>query len=68
MNVTLFSKEIAMLICEGEVELSGIPFREVRRLSDDGHQTSIITNNKLIDTAQIAGKMFSRWNQENFFR
>jgi hypothetical protein len=42
--------------------------REVRRLCDDGHQTSIITTRHDIDCEQVARRMFFRWNQENFFR
>jgi hypothetical protein len=42
--------------------------REVRRLSPDGHQTSIITNNRILSIALIAAYMFGRWIQENFFR
>ena len=42
--------------------------REVRRLCDDGHQTSIMTTRQDLDFQHIAKRMFSRWNQENFFR
>jgi len=42
--------------------------REVRRLCDDGHQTSIITTRQDIGCEQVAQRMFFRWNQENFFR
>jgi hypothetical protein len=42
--------------------------REVRRLCDDGHQTSVMTTRQDLDFEQIARRMFFRWNQENFFR
>lgn len=42
--------------------------REIRKLSDNSHQTSLITTDKFYDTAAVAGKMFSRWSQENFFK
>ena len=42
--------------------------REVRKLNQDGHQTSIITTNKILSIAIIASYMFARWAQENFFR
>jgi hypothetical protein len=42
--------------------------REVRRLCDSGHQTSVMTTRQDLSAGQIACKMFSRWNQENFFR
>jgi hypothetical protein len=42
--------------------------REVRKLCADGHQTSIVTTNKILTIEQIASCMFARWAQENFFR
>jgi len=68
MEVSMIYQTVTMRICEKEVMLSGHSFREIRRLSENGHQTSIITNSKVLDTAQVASKMFSRWNQENYFR
>ena len=60
--------ETDMKLCEKQVELNGVELREVRRLTDTGHQTSVITTNYKISTALIAFYMFSRWTQENFFR
>ena len=60
--------ETTMELCEKQVELNGVELREVRRLTDTGHQTSVITTNKKMPTALIALYMFSRWSQENFFR
>lgn len=57
-----------MELCEKQVELNDIAVREVRRLTDTGHQTSVITTNCKMSTALIALYMFSRWAQENFFR
>jgi hypothetical protein len=42
--------------------------REVRRLCDSGHQTSVMTTRQDLAAERIASRMFSRWNQENFFR
>ncbi len=42
--------------------------REVRRLCDNGHQTSVMTTRQDIDDIIIASRMFSRWTQENYFR
>lgn len=42
--------------------------REIRKLMESGHQTALVTTDYCNDTAQIAGKMFSRWSQENFFK
>ena len=57
-----------MHLCEGKITLSGYDFREIRRLSQDGHQTAIITTHPTLEIADIAGRMFGRWSQENFFR
>ena len=40
---------------------------EVRRLTDTGHQTAIITSAKKLGNTTIASRMFARWCQENFF-
>ena len=42
--------------------------REVRKLTDSGHQTSIITTAFELKLTAVSGRMFSRWCQENFFR
>jgi hypothetical protein len=68
IDVTVLEVTVKMQICERKVTLGGMPLREIRRLTDSGHQTSIITNNRLISTAVAAGRMFGRWSQENFFR
>ena len=59
---------VAMPLCEKTVELNGVSLREVRKLSEDGHQTSIITTHPILSTILIALYMFARWSQENFFR
>ena len=40
---------------------------EVRRLMPTGHQTAIITSARHLGTTTVAGRMFARWCQENFF-
>jgi len=47
---------------------TGLWVREVRKLSDSGHQTSLIST-AYSQTAPVdAAALFSRWAQENFFR
>jgi hypothetical protein len=58
----------AMQLHEEELILSDCPLREVRKLSAHGHQTSIITTNRILSLSLIATYMFGRWVQENFFR
>lgn len=68
MNVKVLDQTITMRICERETALGGLSMREIRRLTDSGHQTAVITTNRVISTEVAAGRMFGRWSQENFFR
>jgi hypothetical protein len=42
--------------------------REIRKLTDSGHQTSILTTNFQSPMTTLAVSLFARWSQENFFR
>jgi hypothetical protein len=42
--------------------------REVRKLTESGHQTSLISTAYGSLALQDAGLLFSRWSQENFFQ
>jgi hypothetical protein len=42
--------------------------REIRKLTESGHQTSIIASHYALEFIRIAVFMFARWSQENFFR
>lgn len=66
--VKVLDQVVTMQLCEQKTALSGHTFREIRRLSKDGHQTAIITTHPTLIKNDIAGKMFARWSQENFFR
>ena len=46
----------------------GFWVREIRKLSQDGHQTSLITTAYGLDDTRIAACLFSRWSQENFIK
>lgn len=46
----------------------GLWMREVRKLNPSGHQTSLISTDYGNTSPQDAGRLFSRWSQENFFR
>ena len=62
-------KAVKYLLGERSIKINeDFWLREVRRLCDDGHQTSIITTRQDINCEQVARRMFFRWNQENFFR
>lgn len=62
-------KPVKYLLGDRSIQVNkGFWLREVRRLCDDGHQTSIITTRQDLHFEEIARRMFFRWNQENFFR
>jgi hypothetical protein len=42
--------------------------REIRKLTESGHQTSLISTAFEMDHVLLAACMFTRWCQENFFR
>jgi len=66
---TVDGRKVVYQLAERRVTLSnGLRVREVRRLTDDGHQTAVITTNESWSTFEVADRMFSRWRQENFFR
>jgi len=46
----------------------GLWVREVRKLTSSGHQTSLISTAYGLVGPENAGRLFSRWSQENFFR
>lgn len=68
IDTKVLEQTVIMPICEQQTELGGHTFREIRRLSKGGHQTAIITTHPTLDMAKIAGRMFGRWIQENFFK
>lgn len=67
-EVKVIQQQVKMQLCERPVQAGKLCMREIRKLSDDGHQTSIITTHPLLSLSQIAAQMFSRWSQENFFQ
>ena len=42
--------------------------REIRKLTDRGHQTAIISTDYRSKAGPLAVAMFARWSQENFFK
>jgi len=62
-------EQVKMLLGEKDIVLSnGFSVREIRKLSKQGHQTSIVSSNYMAEMGQIAAHMFTRWTQENFFK
>jgi hypothetical protein len=66
---TVGGEKVEYRLAERIVTLAnGLRVREIRRLTDDGHQTAIITTSEKLPLLAVAHRMFSRWQQENFFR
>jgi hypothetical protein len=42
--------------------------REVRKLTESGHQTAVLSTDYKSSVARLGPAMFARWSQENFFR
>lgn len=59
--------KLAMRETQLSANKASMAVTEVRRLTSSGHQTAIITTAQRLGTTLIAGRMFSRWCQENFF-
>jgi transposase len=63
-------QEVRYLLADQEVRLlkGKLRLRQVTRLSEDGHQTPILTSRRDLLPALVAYRMFGRWRQENFFK
>jgi len=48
-------------------DTGGMWCKEIRKLTESGHQTAMITTAKRLDKTVVAPAMFTRWCQENFF-
>lgn len=64
-TVTMALAERGSLVGSGK---NALWMREVRKLTDSGHQTSLISTAYELPHTGLALRMFSRWCQENFFR
>lgn len=62
-------QQLEMRLAErGSCLSNGLWVREIRKLTKQGHQTSIISTDYCLLQAPLAVAMFSRWSQENFFK
>ncbi len=69
-KVSLVSgEEVEMKLAErGTCLTNGLWVREVRRLTESGHQSAILSTDYGLNFRLLAAQMFARWSQENFFR
>jgi Transposase protein len=60
---------VTMKLAERGVQLSNkLWAREIRKLADGGHQTTILSTNFQAPMTVLGVSLFARWSQENFFR
>lgn len=64
-TVTMKLAERGSLVGTGK---NALWMREIRKLTESGHQTSLISTAYGLDHTKLAAGMFTRWCQENFFR
>jgi len=64
------SRMIEYTLADQGVYLLGgkLRLRQVTRLSENGHQTPIVTSRRDLPALEVAYRMFERWRQENFFK
>lgn len=69
-SVKLGSGQIVeMKLAERGIQLNNkLWVREIRKLTNTGHQTSILSTDYKTAEARLAPRMFARWAQENFFK
>ncbi len=69
-SATLDGGKVRYLLADQRVFLLGrkLLLRQVTRLSEDGHQTPILTSRCDLPAIEVAFRMFERWRQENFFK
>jgi transposase len=63
-------QKVTYTLADQGVRLLGgkLRLRQVVRLTENGHQTPILTSRRDLSAAEIAFRMFGRWRQENFFK
>lgn len=66
----LDGRTVKYLLFEQTVEfLKGkLCLRQITRLREQGHQTTILTSRRDLPDIEVAYRMFERWRQENFFK
>ena len=64
-RVTMNLAERGSLIGGGK---DAVWVKEVRKLTQEGHQVSLIATAYGLEAPALSGRLFSRWCQENFFR
>jgi hypothetical protein len=66
----LDGRRVVYVLADQEVRLlkGRLRLRQVTRLTDNAHQTQILTSRRNLSALTVAYRMFERWRQENFFK
>jgi transposase len=69
-SATIEGREVEYTLADQRIRLldGKLTLRQVTRLSEDGHQTPIVTSRTDLPDIEVAFRMFERWRQENFFK
>jgi prepilin-type processing-associated H-X9-DG protein len=60
---------VQMQLAERGTFLGGkVWVREIRKRTDSGHQTAVLSTDYRSEPGPVAAAMFARWSQENFFK
>lgn len=63
----VLEKDVEVII-EGKTTKVKLKVREIRVLTESGHQTAIVSTDYKSSSSEIASYMFARWCQENYFK
>ena len=63
-RVIVDGREVVYKLADREVQVGQLKMRQVTRLSDNGHQTPILTTRRDLSAAEVATAMFARWKQD----
>jgi len=62
-------EQVKIQLAERETRLpKGLLIREVRKLSEQSRQISLVTTHRRLEIGALAASLFARWAQENYFR
>lgn len=69
-TAVLDGQSVTYQLADQGIRLLGgkLRLRQVTRLTDQGHQTPIVTSRRDLPAVEVAFRMFERWRQENFFK
>ena len=66
---SIAGRKVHYTLADQGVQLTGrVRLRQVTLLTEDGHQTPILTTRRDLPALEVAYRMFERWRQENFFK